>query len=1001
MKKLLILLAFFCAFGHLLQAQDEPLYYTNDVSDPRAEAYFFRNATIQVKPNLRLEKAQMIVRKGTIVQVGTALNRPKDAVEIDLQGMFVYPAFIDLYSDYGLESPKKAAAGNRWQIKEQIGAQTKGAFSHSDAIKAHYNAVDAFSADEKKAKVARALGFGAVLTARRNGLARGTAALVTLSDVPDNELLIKEKAATTYAFDRGNVQQNYPWSKMGYIALLRQTHLNAEWYARRKSKSYVDLSLEAWLAHRKLPQIFDAPGWLQILRADKIGDEFGIQYTIRGNGNEYRRLEALKQTNASLIVPLNFPAPYDVSDPHDTQNITLKDLMHWALAPHNPALLEKNGITFALTAEGAGKDFLKNLRKATAHGLSTQKALAALTQTPAKILQVEQQIGSLEAGKIANFLVCSGDIFTDNEAIIYENWIRGKPFVLADRQAAKLKGEYETSVNNKNYRLKIDGAPGKYTFSLIENDSTTVTLKGKAQKNLLTLVYEDSKNPDKNLRISAWQEGKNLKGQGQKADGSWFDWQATFKSEHKKADQKTAEAVELPEIPYPFLPFGNVTPPKQKTLLFKNATVWTNEAEGIRQESDVLVENGKISRVGKNLSAPNAEVIDATGKHLTSGIIDEHSHIALSAVNDLNVVSAMVRMEDVVNSEDIDIYRQLAGGVTASQLLHGSANPVGGQSALIKMRWGATPQEMLIKNADGFIKFALGENVKRSFNPNSIRYPQTRMGVEQVYMDVFSRAKAYDEKWKNYNKSPKSKQKNPPRRDLMLETMAEILNKKRFISCHSYVQSEINMLMKVAEKFGFKIDIFTHILEGYKIADKMAAHGAAGSSFADWWAYKFEVRYAIPYNPALMAEAGVTTAINSDDAEMGRRLNQEAAKSVKYGGMSQEDAWKMVTLNPAKMLHLDERMGSIKAGKDADLVLWTNNPLSIYAKVEKTVVDGKVLFDRAEDLKKRQKNDELRRHLLAKMANSSKKSGEKTRQPSGEVEHNFHCDDWGISEDTF
>ena len=301
---------------------------------------------------------------------------------------------------------------------------------------------------------------------------------------------------------------------------------------------------------------------------------------------------------------------------------------------------------------------------------------------------------------------------------------------------------------------------------------------------------------------------------------------------------------------------------------------------------------------------------------------------------------------------------------------------------------------MLIDGADEFIKFALGENVKRTRNENSIRYPQTRMGVEQVYVDAFTRAKAYAADWENYNRlSAKEKAKAAkPRRDLSLDALAEIMRKERFITCHSYVQSEINMMMHVAEQFDFNINTFTHILEGYKVADKMAAHGVGGSTFADWWAYKFEVRYAIPYNATLMTMAGVTTAINSDDAEMARRLNQEAAKSVKYGNMSEEEAWKMITLNPAKLLHLDDRMGSVKAGKDADLVLWSDNPLSIYAKAEKTMIDGRIYYDLEQDAQKREVIARERARLIQKMQ-QAKKGGEPTQKVSGGKKYRFHCED--------
>ena len=396
--------------------------------------------------------------------------------------------------------------------------------------------------------------------------------------------------------------------------------------------------------------------------------------------------------------------------------------------------------------------------------------------------------------------------------------------------------------------------------------------------------------------------------------------------------------------------------------------------------TDVLVRAGKIAAVGDNLPSGGATLIDGIGKHLTPGIIDEHSHIALFSINETATNSGMVRMKDVVNSENINIYRNLAGGVVAAQLLHGSANPIGGQSAIIKMRWGAPPQELLIDGADEYIKFALGENVKRSRNPASIRYPQTRLGVEQVFVNAFSQALEYGKAWDNYNSLSRSQQRStiPPRRDLVDETMLEVLNSERFVTSHSYVQSEINMLLNVADSFDFNINTFTHILEGYKVADKMALHGAGGSTFSDWFGYKWEVRYAIPYNAALMQQAGVVVAINSDDAEMSRRLNQEAAKAIKYGDMSEIDALKLVTLNPARLLHLDDRMGSILEGKDADIVLWSDHPLSVYAVVETTWVDGIPYYDREEDRILRQQIADERARIIAVITNNNSSDNQST-----------------------
>jgi imidazolonepropionase-like amidohydrolase len=384
--------------------------------------------------------------------------------------------------------------------------------------------------------------------------------------------------------------------------------------------------------------------------------------------------------------------------------------------------------------------------------------------------------------------------------------------------------------------------------------------------------------------------------------------------------------------------------------------------------------------------------------HLTPGIIDEHSHIALFSVNEgADASSAEVRMADVINPDDINIYRQLSGGVTTAQLLHGSANPIGGQSCLIKLRWGKSPQEFKYEKAPGFIKFALGENVKHSngLNPDQVRFPQTRMGVEQLYYDYFTRATAYKKQFADFTKlAPKEIEKNKitsPRKDLDLEALAEILDGNRFITCHSYVQSEINMLMHVADSMKFKVNTFTHILEGYKLADKMKAHGANASTFADWWAYKLEVMDAIPHNAAMLTKAGVNTAINSDDAEMGRRLNQEAAKSIKYGGLTEIQALKLITLNPAKMLHIDDKVGSIKVGKVADLVLWSDNPLSIYTKVNTTIIDGQIYYDKDEDAKLREDIKKERARIIAKLI-VEKNKGAKVIKPQPKKQNRFHCD---------
>ncbi len=462
----------------------------------------------------------------------------------------------------------------------------------------------------------------------------------------------------------------------------------------------------------------------------------------------------------------------------------------------------------------------------------------------------------------------------------------------------------------------------------------------------------------------------------------------------------------LGKVTYPFGAYGWDSLPHQENLLIKNATVWTNEKEGVLPNTDVLVKNGKIAQIGKNLSDASAKVIDGTGQYLSPGVIDEHSHIAAFSINEgAQSVTSEVRIGDNLNPEDINIYRQLSGGVTSSHILHGSANTIGGQTQLIKLRWGVNDEDLKFKGADPFIKFALGENVKRTAaTQGNTRYPDTRMGVEEVQMDAFARAADYQKQMKDAEQASKKKggeAQMSVRRDLELDALVEIMNGKRFITCHSYVQSEITEMMRVAEKFGFKVNTFTHILEGYKVADKMKAHGANASTFSDWWAYKLEVQDAIPYNAAIMVKEGLNVSINSDDAEKARRLNQEAAKSVKYGGLTEEEAFKMVTLNPAKALHVDDRVGSIKVGKDADLVLWSDNPLSIYAKANKTIVDGIVYFDRERDKELRKQISAERNRLVQKMIAEGKNNPKDVIPARPSLQVLLHCEDYEHNDGLF
>ncbi|TDB64643.1 amidohydrolase family protein [Arundinibacter roseus] len=997
MRKLVWTLVGLLAFSTLSMAQQT--FPRNGAYDERPGRYAFINATVVVDPQTTLEKGTLLIENGKIVEVGPSVRIPKGTFTIDLQGKFIYPSLLELDSDYGMPETKSEARG-RGRSAQQMESSKKGAFGWNQAIQPEMQAAILFTPDTKKSADLRKNGWGTALVHPHDGIVRGTGAVVTLADEPANAVLLRAQASAHFSLDKGTSTQTYPGSLMGSVALLRQAYYDAEWFAKGGKAIETNLSLEAFNQIKSLPSFFETTDKLGILRAADIGKEFGVKYIIKSGGDEFQRIEEVKATGASLIVPLVFPATPDVEDPWDAELVTVAELKRWEMAPGNPAALAKAGIPFALTSQGLKNkaDFWTNLRKAIDYGLSKEKALEAITLTPARFAAMEDQLGSLKKGKLANFLITSGDLFSADN-IIYENWIQGKKHVVNDLNAPDLRGTYDFSVKGLSpMSLKITGKLNKPEYQLILNDTIKITPKTSVSGELITLSFQPDKKTPGTVRLTGWLKGKNLLGEGELSDGTPASWTATFKEAlvaETTAAKKAETTSEMGTLLFPFVGLGNETKPVSETILIKNATVWTNEAEGIVQNTDVLVQNGKISKLGKSLAAPGgARVIDGTGKHLTNGIIDEHSHIALLAVNESAQSStAEVRMSDVINSEDINIYRQLAGGVTTSQLLHGSANSIGGQSAVIKLKWGEAPANLLMPEAK-YIKFALGENVKQSNwgDIARVRFPQTRMGVEQVFFDHFIRAKEYSDSWKAYNALKNKATATAPRRDLELDALAEILNKERFITCHSYVQSEINMLMKVADSLNFKVNTFTHILEGYKVADKMASHGVGASTFADWWAYKMEVKEAIPYNAALMAREGVVVSINSDDAEMARRLNQEAAKTVQFGGISEEDAWKMVTLNPAKLLHLDSRLGSVKAGKDADLVLWNNHPLSIYARPDFTMIEGAIYFDYEADQKKQEKLAQERSQLIQK-ALSSKAGGASTARPEGRIPRMWHCED--------
>ncbi|CUS88619.1 Imidazolonepropionase [Candidatus Kryptonium thompsonii] len=970
MRKILFILLF--TFPILLFAQQ----YTKPVEglrDNPPKVFAFTNVKIVQSPGKVIEKGTVVVRNGIIQAVGADVQIPEDAQIIDLSGKVLYPGFIDLYTNYGM--PKRREQTQREAQQPTPIAQQpkpeKGAPNWNPNVLSDKLAINEFSPDPKEAEKLRAQGFVAVLSVPTEGIFKGKSVLVTLADDKSpNNVAIKPQVAHHIAFVLGFGRDIYPNSLMGNIALIRQTFLDAQWYASAWDAFYknpslqrpeVNSSLEALQGALKGELVtFETNDELDFLRCAKIAKEFSLNAAMIGSGYEYRRAEAIKNTGFPVILPVNFPKPPDVENPDDADNIDLRTLKHWYNAPENPKRLYEAGITFAFTTYRLENtsEFLQKVREAVERGLPQDVALSALTITPAKLIGVDKLLGSIEPGKMANFVVTNKNIFEDGAKIL-QVWIDGKKYDVEGLPEFDPRGEWKAYLNKDTLNLSITGQLKSLRGRIKKNDKSVNLITVSLLDNNLTLAFNgDSVGISGVVRISAFVKKDKIEGYAELLSGERLTFSAVKISEPRDETPQRVKKVKFEPLPvvYPDGAFGFAKQPEQpEYVLVKNATIWTCSNLGKLENADMLIRRGIIEKIGKNIEPPKgAVVIDATGKHVTPGIIDAHSHTAISGgVNEsTQAITAEVRIQDVINSDDINIYRQLAGGVTAANILHGSANPIGGQNAVIKYRWGLLADELIFKEAPAGIKFALGENVKQSNwgDRYTTRYPQTRMGVEQIIRDAFKSALDYEKAWNTYREESKKKILIPPRRDLQLEALLEILKGQRLVHAHSYRQDEILMLLRVAEDFGFRIATLQHVLEGYKIAEAIAKHGAGASTFSDWWAYKFEVYDAIPHNGTLMEKVGVITSFNSDSDELARRLNLEAAKAVKYGGLTEEEALKLVTINPAKQLRIDKYVGSLEPGKHADFVIWSGNPLSTYTICEQTWIEGRKYFDRNEDL---------------------------------------------------
>ncbi|NQV41649.1 MAG: amidohydrolase family protein [Candidatus Marinimicrobia bacterium] len=960
MKKSILL----AIFASGLFCQTAPLV---DILHITPRVYVLSNAHVHTEPGKSIPQASIVIRDGIIGEVGSKIAVPADATVLDMGGAHIYSGFIDGWVEVKTEAVQRTSRSH-W----------------NDLVHPEWVASDYYTYDEGKVDDLHSQGFTQIHVVPDDGIFRGQSSIIDLNAKASITSPIVSQIMDYKIRERGSSE--YPRALLGTIAVMRQTLYDSEWYAESHAiyAKYPDknepitenVSLDVLGKARadKAPFFIRTEHETAASRAIAYAREFELKLWLLGSGYEYRRLSDIAKANPFIVLPLNYPGKPDISNPQRALQYRIEQLKHWDMAPDNAQKLVKSGLSIAFTTEGlkSPKQFRKNLILSVQRGLDEDAALAALTTTPAKRFGLSKTHGKIETGYHANLVVVDGSYFDESNAI-KSVWVKGNKYDIEPGSGLLLPGEWNFSMNGMSGLLKLKGKPSKLSGALTI-DTSVIDIKNlNVDGNQMTWTAKlDAEDFPGITRYSGKVENDTMLGFATNSHGDKFPFEGTnFKAaEANKIIKASASnlSVVYPEGAYGF---GN-TPDQPHSILIDNATIWTSGPQGILKDWDMLIIDGKISKIARDIKIPanNDVLIDGRGKFITAGIIDAHSHTAAASINEsAQSVTSEVRIKDVLVPDDISIYRQLAGGTTTINVLHGSGNAIGGHNAVIKLRWGSNAQGLLLEGAAPGIKFALGENVK--YDRYFKRYPQTRMGVEQIIRDAFTRARDYDQNLKSYAKKSRwRKTLIPPRKDLELDALVEVLDGKRLVNAHAYQQDEILMLLRVAEDFDFRVAKFEHVLEGYKVAERLAEHGAGGSSFADWWAYKFETYDGIPYNGALMHEAGVLVSFNSDDDEIARRLNLEAAKGVKYGGMSEIDALNMVTINSAKQLKIDKWVGSLEEGKDADFVVWSGHPLSTQSICAETWIDGRQYFSLQKDAELRTRDRLIRQDLIQKILDS-------------------------------
>lgn len=967
----------------------------------------------------------IMIRDGKIERVARAI----DADAVDLAGYrvwelpedaHVYPGFVEPWFEVDTPEHDSAMPGRHWNSR----------------ITPNRSVLEGTGLNSGDADSLRKLGFVAAGIAPDDGILRGIGAVVSTATPTDNSAaddptIYRREAFHAADFYRGGWGggMQYPTSQMGCIALIRQSIDDAEWQANAGLNPSTN-ALDA-LTMVDAPFFFNTDHELEALQADHVLGAFDSsrELVLIGTGTEFKRLDAIADTGASVIVPLRFPRKPDVSSVGKADSVDLSTMMVWEQAPTNARRLVEAGVTTAITSSKSRKrgKFFGNLHEAIEAGLSKDDALAMITTVPADMLGVGDVLGTIEAGKPACLVIASGDLFDPDadDVEIRDVWVEGVRHEISTDDAHPFDGEWAIWVGPEDqpvYEMTINVEGKKITGTEAgdgDEPSTSDTRHVKMTENTISFLIDNEDDGTGTYIMSGILTGDRIAGSAIGPDDGSFTWaarrietevaDAEEDAEEDLADEGDEDEGELApdELPgYPFGAYAVDALPPQETVLFTNATIWTSGPAGIIEKGSLLIENGRISVIADQadgeiaLRIPeNTRTFDLEGKHITPGIVDAHSHTGtwtFGTNEGAQSVTAEVRMEDTSDPDHINWYRQLAAGVTTVNTLHGSANPIGGQNVIQKVRWGSVhPRDMHLSGAMPGIKFALGENVTHANwgNDGRDRYPQTRMGVDSIMRDRFTAARQYARDWTSYLRTSgdsatelgmsdtlaKSLAKASvfegqippneelPRRDHELDAIAEILAGDRLIHCHSYRQDEILMLAELAREFGFIIGTYQHGLEAYKVAESVREYSLGASIFSDWWAYKVEVQDAIPQAGPVMWEAGVNVSYNSDSDNMVRRLNTEAAKAIKYGNVPEDEAFKFVTINPAYQLGIQDRVGSIEIGKDADLAIWSGYPMSTLSQCEQTWIDGRQYFSIEKDQQMRTRIATERARLIAKI----------------------------------